>query len=96
MALRPDLDPQLVRSVHGDILWPVNSPFVVRMLTEGEERIPSGAYRILLLITGTARVVSDVAEITLRLGTAAVLAADDPDAYVEADGLVAIIQSTER
>ena len=95
-ALRPDLDPQLVRSVHGDILWPVNSPFVVRMLTEGEERIPSGAYRILLLITGTARVVSDVAEITLRLGTAAVLAADDPDAYVEADGLVAIIQSTER
>jgi hypothetical protein len=50
----------------------------------------------LLLITGTARVVSDVAEITLRLGTAAVLAADDPDAYVEADGLVAIIQSTER
>ncbi|MDA3021090.1 MAG: mannose-6-phosphate isomerase, class I [Actinomycetota bacterium] len=95
-ALRPDLDPQIVRAVHGDILWPVNSPFVVRMLTEGEERIPMGAYRILLLIKGTARVVSDAAEISLRRGTAAVMAANDPDAYVEADGLVAIIQSTER
>lgn len=95
-ALRPDLDPQIVRAVHGDILWPVNSPFVVRMLTEGSERIPMGAYRILLLIEGTAVVVSDAAEITLRPGTAAVMAADDPDAYIEADGLVAIIQSTER
>jgi hypothetical protein len=27
---------------------------------------------------------------------AAVMAADDPDAHVEADGLVAIVQSTER
>ena len=95
-ALCPDLEPQIVRSVFGDTLWPVNSPFVVRMLTEGSERIPMGAYRILLLIEGTARVVSDAAEITLRPGTAAVMAADDPDARVESDGLVAIVQSTER
>lgn len=95
-ALRADLQPQIVRAVHGDILWPVNSPFVVRMLTEGVERIPMGAYRILVLIEGSARVISDAAEITLRLGTAAVMAADDPDAFVEADGLVAIVQSTER
>ena len=40
--------------------------------------------------------ISDLAEISLRPGIAAVLSSDDPDAYVEADGLVAVVQSTER
>jgi mannose-6-phosphate isomerase class I len=66
------------------------------MLESGTERIPSGAYRILLLIEGSARVVSELAEVGLRPGTAAVLSCDDVDAFVEADGLVAIVQSTER
>lgn len=95
-ALRMDQEPQVVRSAHGDILWPVNAPFVVRMLTEGSERIPAGAYRILLAIEGRTTVVSELGDIALRPGTAAVLGADDADAYVEVDGLVAVVQSTER
>ena len=78
---------------HGDLIWPVNAPFVVRMVTAGEERIPHGAYRIVLLIEGSARVESEFGEITLRPGTAAVISADDPDSFVEADGLVAVVQS---
>lgn len=95
-AIDTSLAPQVVRSAVGDLIWPKSSPFVVRMMRSGSERIPSGAYRILLNIEGRAAVESDVAEITLRPGTAAVLASDDPDAFVHADGLVAIVQSTER
>jgi mannose-6-phosphate isomerase len=95
-ALVLDLEPEFMDSALGDLIWPVNSPFVVRMLESGTERIPAGAYRILLLIEGSARVVSDLAEISLRPGIAAVLSSDDPDAHVEADGLVAVVQSTER
>jgi mannose-6-phosphate isomerase len=95
-ALRLDLAPQAMNTEHGDLIWPVNSPFVVRMMMSGRERIPSGAYRILLVVEGSARVETEMAEIAVRPGIAAVLAADDPDAYLEADGLVAVVQSTER
>jgi mannose-6-phosphate isomerase len=95
-ALVPGLEPQVMDTVHGDLIWPVNAPFVVRMMESGAERIPSGAYRILLCIEGTARVLSEFAEVTLRPGTAAVLSADDVESHVEADGLVAIVQSTQR
>lgn len=95
-ALRDDLAPQVMHTQHGDLIWPVNSPFIVRMISNGEEKVPSGAYRILLLIEGSARVVSEFGEITLRPGTAAVISADDPDSFVEADGLVAVVQSTEK
>lgn len=95
-ALVPDLRPQVLRTRHGDIIWPVNAPFVVRNLRSGSERIPAGAYRIVLLIEGSARVDTDGAELSLRPGTAAVLSAQDSDAFVHADGLVAIVQSTER
>jgi mannose-6-phosphate isomerase class I len=66
------------------------------MVSTGEERIPRGAYRIVLLIEGSARVESEFGEVALRPGTAAVISADDPDSFVIADGLVAIVQSTER
>ncbi|MEI6362247.1 MAG: mannose-6-phosphate isomerase, class I [Actinomycetes bacterium] len=95
-ALRMELAPQFLNTEHGDLIWPVNAPFVLRMLSSGRERIPSGAYRIVLVIEGSARVVSDLADATVRPGIAAVLSSDDPDAHVEADGLVAIVQSTER
>lgn len=95
-ALSPDLAPQVMDTEYGDLIWPRNSPFVVRMLTSGGERIPSEAYRILLLIEGSATVSSEFGEITLKPGTAAVISADDPDSYVEADGLVAIVQSTAK
>ncbi|MCF8526978.1 MAG: mannose-6-phosphate isomerase, class I [Candidatus Nanopelagicales bacterium] len=95
-ALVPDLRPQVLRTSHGDLIWPIDSPFVVRVLRAGEEKILSGSYRIVLLIEGAASVESVNAETSLREGTAAVMDARDPDALVRADGLVAIIQSTER
>lgn len=95
-ALVPDLRPQIVRTRHGEIIWPVHAPFVVRVLQSGTERIPAGAYRIVLLIEGTAVVDTDGAALTLRPGTAAVLAPEDLDAFVHADGLVAVVQSTQR
>lgn len=95
-ALDEKVAPQMMATRHGDLIWPVNAPFVVRMLQSGGERIPSGAYRILLLIEGSARVESEFGEIVLRPGTAAVISADDPDSFVAADGLVAIVQSTAR
>ena len=95
-ALVPDLRPQVLRTRHADIIWPVNAPFVARVLTAGSERIPGGAYRILLLIEGSATVDTEGASLSLKPGTAAVLSAEDADAYVHADGLLAIVQSTER
>ncbi len=86
--------PQVMMTSHGDVIWPVAAPFIVRMISSGGERIPHGAYRIVLLVEGSARVESEFGDFTLRPGTAAVISADDPDSFVEADGLVAIIQST--
>ena len=93
-ALDDAKEPQVMATSHGDVIWPVAAPFIVRMISSGGERIPHGAYRIVLLVEGTARVESEFGEFTLRPGTAAVISADDPDSFVEADGLVAIVQST--
>jgi mannose-6-phosphate isomerase len=93
-ALDDAMEPQVLTTAHGDVIWPVAAPFVVRMISSGGERIPHGAYRIVLLVEGSARVESEFGEFTLRPGTAAVISADDPDSFVEASGLVAIIQST--
>lgn len=95
-ALAPDLRPQVLRTAFGDLIWPIDSPFVVRLLQTGSEKILSGSYRIILLIDGAATVETDEAEVTLRRGTAAVLDATDPDAVITANGMVAIIQSTEK
>jgi mannose-6-phosphate isomerase len=88
--------PQVIRVGIGDTIWPVASPFVARLLSAGSERMPAGAYRIALAIEGTAKVFSEGVDITLHPGTAAVMAAVDPDARIDVDGLVAVIQSTER
>lgn len=94
-AMADHLQPQVMRTRHGDLIWPVASPFIVRMVSSGQERIPGGAYRIVLLVEGAARVVSEFGEVSLRPGTAAVISADDPDSFVEADGLVAVVQWTQ-
>lgn len=95
-ALVPDLRPQVLRTSHGDLIWPIDSPFVVRLMAEGSERILSGSYRIVLLVDGAAIVETQGAEATLKRGTAAVLASDDATAEIRADGLVALVQSTDR
>jgi mannose-6-phosphate isomerase len=93
-ALDDGKKPQVMTTSHGDVIWPVAAPFIVRMISSGGERLPHGAYRIVLLVEGSARVESEFGEFALRPGTAAVISADDPDSFVEADGLVAVIQST--
>jgi len=93
-AINDELHPQVMRVGVGDLIWPVNAPFVVRLLESGSERMPKGAYRIALAIEGKSNIIFEDAEITLRPGTAAVMSAEDPDADVEAHGLVAVIQST--
>jgi mannose-6-phosphate isomerase len=95
-ALRLDLEPQVVRAEFGDTLWPTASPFVVRLLRDGREKLPKGAYRIVVNVEGKAIIDSDIGEISLRQGTAAVIGASDPDAWVETAGLVAVVQSTQR
>lgn len=95
-ALVPDLRPQVLRTTHGDLIWPIDSPFVVRVMPQGSERILSGSYRIVLLVDGTASVETQGMEATLKRGTAAVLASEDPTAEISADGLVALVQSTDR
>ena len=95
-ALVDGLEPQFMPTQHGDLIWPIDSPFVVRVHRAGTERIQQGSYRIVLLIEGEAAVTSEFGEIALSPGTAAVIASDDPDSYVRSNGLVAIIQSTER
>lgn len=95
-ALAFDLQAEHLPTSFGDLVWPVNSPFVVRVLEQGVERLPAGAYRIVLLIEGTGIVESELGAVGLRPGTAAVLSSGDPDARVTANGLCAVIQSTER
>jgi len=95
-VLNDQAEPQIIRVGIGDSIWPVNSPFVARLLRSGSERMPAGAYRIALVVEGTAKVFSEGVDITLHPGTAAVMSAVDPDAVIEAEGLVAVIQSTER
>ena len=93
-AINDELHPQIMRVGIGDLIWPVNAPFVVRLLESGSERMPKGAYRIALAIEGKSTIVFEDAEITIHPGTAAVMSAEDPDAEVQAHGLVAVIQST--
>jgi mannose-6-phosphate isomerase len=93
-AINDELHPQVMRVHIGDLIWPVNAPFVVRLLESGKERMPTGAYRIALAIEGKSSIVFEDAEITIQPGRAAVMSAQDPDADVEAHGLVAVIQST--
>ena len=93
-AINDELHPQVMRVNIGDLIWPVNAPFVVRLLESGKERMPTGAYRIALAIEGKSSIVFEDAEITIQPGRAAVMSAHDPDADVEARGLVAVIQST--
>jgi len=90
-ALESDESPVVVRTSIGEAVAPAGAPFAVTLLREGHIDVESGAYRILLLIEGAARVSTAAADIDLRPGTAAVLAAADPSASVTVSGLVAIV-----
>jgi mannose-6-phosphate isomerase class I len=61
------------------------------LLPTGEIEIPEGRYRIVLAIDGSVRISTDVANVQLQPGTAAVLTADDPAATVAVEGMAAAL-----
>jgi mannose-6-phosphate isomerase len=90
-ALEPDLEPVIMRTLVGDAVAPPGAPFAATLHRDGVVDLPTGTYRIVLLIEGSARVATALADIDLHLGTAAVLAADDPSAIVTVSGLAAVV-----
>ncbi|MHB1164811.1 MAG: mannose-6-phosphate isomerase, class I [Candidatus Nanopelagicales bacterium] len=90
-ALGPDRVPVRAGAPSGAPIAPEGAPFSATMLRSGSLDIESGQYRIVLLIEGSARVSTSLADVELRPGTAAVLAAPDPSARVTVVGLAAVV-----
>lgn len=90
-ALDTDLEPIVLRTTMGETVAPRGAPFAATLIRDDAVEVPTGRYRIVVLIEGTARVSTSVADVDLRPGTAAVLAAADPDATVTVSGLVAVV-----
>ena len=91
-ALNDHLDASVQRAMPGDALSPADCPFTVRLSNEGKDVLETGAYRIVVSIDGSALVETDVVDVTLKPGTAAVLTASDPNATVNASGLTACVR----
>lgn len=91
VALDTDLEPVVLRTVVGQTVAPRGAPFAATLHRGAVVEVPSGDYRIVLLIDGTARVSTSAADIDLRPGTAAVLSAADPTATVTVSGLAAVV-----
>jgi mannose-6-phosphate isomerase class I len=62
-------------------------------MTAGTATLPTGAFRIVLLIEGQGSISTSLADVQLHPGTAAVLSAADPDASVSIDGMAAVVTS---
>lgn len=90
-SLALEAEPLVIRASIGDLLAPEGAPFRATLVRHASRDVPAGRYRIVLLIDGDARVSTAAAAIDLHPGTAAVLAADDPDASVTVNGLAAVI-----
>ncbi len=90
-AIEVDESPVTLRTSLGELVSPLAAPFEVTLQGDGSIEAPAGRYRIVLLIEGSARVSTSVADLDLHPGAAAVLAATDPSAIVTVDGLVAIV-----
>lgn len=93
-AIDTDLNPEVLRPGLGERLAPDAAPFVATLHRDGTVAVPTGLYRIIVLIEGQARVSTSLADIDLHLGTAAVLAADDPSAEVAVTGLAAVVTAS--
>lgn len=91
-ALNDHVDATVQRALPGDSLSPADCPFTVRLAREGDDEIDSGAYRIVVNLDGNATVATDVVDVTLKPGSAAVLTASDPAATVSATGLTACVR----
>lgn len=91
-ALNDHVDATVQRALPGEQLSPADCPFTVRLGSEEEDDLETGAYRIVVSIDGTALVSTDVVDVTLKPGSAAVLTATDPSARVSASGLTASVR----
>lgn len=90
-AIEADETPIVIRAAVGETVAPAAAPFAATLHRDGDVDVPSGRYRIVLLISGEARVSTSAADIDLRPGSAAVLAASDPAVVVTVSGLAAIV-----
>jgi mannose-6-phosphate isomerase len=90
-ALRDDRAPLVLRG--GDDLNPPGAPFGVALLRSGERIMDSGAYRVVVAIAGElqARVGSDPV-LTVPMGAALVVTAEEPELLLQCDGLVALVR----
>lgn len=85
-ALNDNADAIVERGTLGMPLHPTGAPFTATLLEDDTVETASDAYRIIVCLSGTAQVSTDVADVVLRPGTAAVLTAVDPKAQVSATG----------
>jgi mannose-6-phosphate isomerase len=88
--------PALLRQGYDTVIAPSGAPFTACVITGGSTQAPTGTYRIVLLIDGSASVRTSLADVDLHVGAAAVFAADDPDLTVVADGRVALLQAAAQ
>jgi mannose-6-phosphate isomerase len=88
--------PAVLRQGYDTVIAPSGAPFTACVITGGSTPAPTGTYRIVLLIDGTASVRTSLADVDLHVGAAAVFAADDPDLTVVADGRVALLQAAAQ
>ena len=88
-----DHRPIVARAAVGDRIAPLGAPFATSIVTGGTTTLASGCYRVILVIEGRCGISTSSADIQVKPGTAAVLAADEADAIVTADGLVALVTS---
>ncbi len=93
-ALETDRQPVVLRTRVGQTVAPTGAPFAAALQRDGSVDATAGRYRIVLLIEGEARVATALADVDLRPGTAAVLAAADPSAVVTVSGLAAVVTAS--
>jgi len=94
-SLEWDRRPLVARAKIGDRIAPAGAPFAASLVTAGAATLPTGSFRIVLLIDGKGSISTSLADVQLHPGTAAVLSASDPDAVISIDGMAAIVTSED-
>jgi len=94
-SLEWDRRPLVARAKIGDRIAPAGAPFAASLVTAGAATLPTGSFRIVLLIDGKGSISTSLADVQLHPGTAAVLSAADPDASISIDGLAAVVTSED-
>ena len=92
-SLEWDRRPLVARAQVGARIAPAGAPFAATLMTGGSSILPTGAFRIVLLIEGEASISTSLADIQLHPGTAAVLSATDPETSVSVNGMAALVTS---